>query len=1040
MVGVLNIRDFMRRVVPWPETAGAPGYVNLHWTKPDPKYNGVMGRPFKDVDDFLSTVQFANGKPSWYKDIYYCLSSQLNTGKVYNGRATAMRNKPNALALRSVWLDIDVKDDGYKTLPEAIDALTAFTAAAKLPPPTALVASGGGLHVYWINNQPLTVQQWQPYAEGMKALAITHGLKCDAGLTTDSARILRVPGTFNKKKEPYRPVRLILLQPADYDFTTALVAVHSVGVTAPVTSAADPFDLSQFPVQPHVADMESLSAGIKSYDDTPLNWDEMFVKCPYFQDAVLTGGKDHSQGLWMLSVLICTFIEGGRHMATRVSRGYPKYDKTGAELDAMWDRKLADRQAGIGWPACSKIEAEGCKHCATCPLKGTIRSPLNTITNKATVKLTAPLPSGVSANDPFDLRLPGNYYVNEEGFITEHAVVPDLKGGERDARMPLFGSLLREAYTFHNPRALYFRTSLDMERTDWVCIPDELCATDTELLKALWRQGVKVNTQFERRVRHFMSSWVTKLDRELARLERIPYGWVGEPSVAAGFAYGGKTFYADGRIMPSGFDDNALRQSYTPVGNPDVWMDAHRMLIAEKAPELEVIVAVAFGSPLLHIAGEKAGTWSPWTNLSGAHKSTACRQGAAVWGNPALTKENPATSEKYLAKKMGDLKNLPVYLDEVSDAEKMNAVRKQLNAITEAFNGGKLKSNRDYFTKTNWSTMVVVCSNCGIRDSIEKYVKSTDATHKRVLEYICPVRNVTEEAEADAGRLIDKLDYHYGHMGLRYAQLIGSQPEAVVAVGKEIMDRFMARVGARQSERFWTAMCTAVLTGATLANKIGCEFHLEAMEDFLVNVFKENREYVASLETVGGSALNTSDILTDFLKSVSDNVLWTETLLPAGRPSASGKTAVWVAGVNANRPRPVHVHCAINDRVIRISRNALVAFLDQHKATGGITMKGLRDHFKATESRGDLTTGMPLTGGKERILVIPVPFGSPLEDLLYAHTGPADRPQGPGHVPTDASGIDTGIKTVTDPVTSLAIGVIRSQQDLDAVEKMEKNQ
>ena len=44
----------------------------------------------------------------------------------------------------------------------------------------------------------------------------------------------------------------------------------------------------------------------------------------------------------------------------------------------MFERKLAERQThDYGWPSCKAFEDAGCKQCATCPLKGTIKSPLN---------------------------------------------------------------------------------------------------------------------------------------------------------------------------------------------------------------------------------------------------------------------------------------------------------------------------------------------------------------------------------------------------------------------------------------------------------------------------------------------------------------------------------------------------------------------------------------------------------------------------------------------------------------------------------------
>jgi hypothetical protein len=53
------------------------------------------------------------------------------------------------------------------------------------------------------------VEEWQPFADAIKAAFKTAGLLFDAGVTGDAARVLRVPGTQNWKYGEPRPVRLL---------------------------------------------------------------------------------------------------------------------------------------------------------------------------------------------------------------------------------------------------------------------------------------------------------------------------------------------------------------------------------------------------------------------------------------------------------------------------------------------------------------------------------------------------------------------------------------------------------------------------------------------------------------------------------------------------------------------------------------------------------------------------------------------------------------------------------------------------------------
>src|ERR1017187_9167393 len=149
-------REFMSRVVPWPG-ATAPGYVDLVWAP------GFNGKPFKSLDEFMKMADWAIRKVT-IKDIYYCLSLQREASTNHRGNLSAKRHSSLALSLKSLYIDIDVKEPpkGYTNLAEALDALQAFRIAADLPPPSALVHSGSGLHVYWISDRALSKAEWEP--------------------------------------------------------------------------------------------------------------------------------------------------------------------------------------------------------------------------------------------------------------------------------------------------------------------------------------------------------------------------------------------------------------------------------------------------------------------------------------------------------------------------------------------------------------------------------------------------------------------------------------------------------------------------------------------------------------------------------------------------------------------------------------------------------------------------------------------------------------------------------------------------------------
>ncbi len=977
-----NITDFLRRVLPWPAD-GEPGFCNLHWTTD--KSPGMRGRPYTKVEDFLGMAHWLALKPSVAKEIYFCLSSQRATGKVYQGHATALRNQRNVHRLKALWIDVDVKPEkGYAAVQDAINAITDFVGKAKLPPPSAIVLSGGGVHVYWISQSPITKEEWQPYADGLELLTRTHGLKCDRGITTDSARVLRVPGTFNRKTAPPRPVRLAALG-IDYNFSCLDFIRGSVApvVTGPVTKPV--FDLSKFPARPiPTGGIESLAEGLSLHDATPLDYAGLFKGCPHFQDAYKTHGANYEQGLWMLDVLACTFLEDGPALSHVLSRGYTSY--TPEETEGLFSRKKADRENGIGWPSCKAFENAGCLSCATCPLRGSIRSPLNLCTPKIIPKL-ATMPA-VTVSPP-DMYLPNGYLVDAEtGYICELVQKQIGSGATQDEYAQLFECRLTLPWMQNGPAAFNITTSLDLEREQRVSIPETELATDTKLMVALRSRRIKPYVKNERRVRAFMSSWTEKLDAAKARINTVPYGWIYEGGEQVGFAYGGHVYRKDGQDHMAGYADERLQQHYTPSGTMDNWRKAIKIITYQKRPDLEAIIALSFGSPLMHVPAQYNGMLHAMSSRSGAHKSTAISIGSAVWGNPKMTKDTPTASPLALMKKLGELRNLPAYWDEISDKKRIENVRHILGSLTEGVEGNKLHSDRSFRESGNWQAMICVGSNLSLWDEITKHVKNTDAQLRRVFQIEVEKMPDTQRA-SDVEHLIKSLDYNFGWAGKIYAEWLGRNPELVERDTRAILNDFEDQIKVASEERFWTAVCATTIAGAAFANKLGlANFNLGEMYGYLLRQFSMQREHIKGNSTVASTDIHVSDVLTLVMKSLVENMIWTQ-----GRHLGRGKPVVTVLKT-LPRPGAVHVEWDITHRRVRISKTKFEEILDATSYEKTAVFNGLKKHFLAEigVKRVDLTAGTTLSGGQETIIQIPIPPGSELEGQLFAHTPPEDRP------------------------------------------------
>lgn len=114
-----------------------------------------------------------------------------------------------------VWTDIDINGPGHKTQncapnEEAANDLIAAVGA----PPSMVVFTGGGLHAYWIFKEPWTFENNDDRNDGysfsrrwtrtIQQHAESLGFKVDS--TFDLSRVLRIPGTHNRKPELKTPV------------------------------------------------------------------------------------------------------------------------------------------------------------------------------------------------------------------------------------------------------------------------------------------------------------------------------------------------------------------------------------------------------------------------------------------------------------------------------------------------------------------------------------------------------------------------------------------------------------------------------------------------------------------------------------------------------------------------------------------------------------------------------------------------------------------------------------------------------------------
>jgi len=230
----------------WAKTPG--GEARTHWTQDIGKAAETADRLGTDADVYCP-VAFADRKGT--------------TGQRMIAATDPKSKTPLAAGRIGFICDLDYRNEKHPANP--VNRAEALTLVAALPlPPTIIVDSGHGLHLWWLLASPWAFAdeadrvRCARIAEGwqrrLEAVAKEHGTGLDT--VQDLPRILRVPGTTNHKGDPC-PVELVEFE-ADRRYTVEEFEAAIGDVQAKTTTAKPPAP-ARAPTAVDLSDQELLA-------------------------------------------------------------------------------------------------------------------------------------------------------------------------------------------------------------------------------------------------------------------------------------------------------------------------------------------------------------------------------------------------------------------------------------------------------------------------------------------------------------------------------------------------------------------------------------------------------------------------------------------------------------------------------------------------------------------------------------------------------------------------------------------------------------
>ena len=235
--------------------------------------------------------------------------------------------------------------------------------------------SGGGLHTFWPLKYAIGASEWRRYSEGLKGACLEHGLEADHVNTAGAERVLRLPGTTNRKI-PGKP-RPVTLNPRFLDIEPYDLAQFEVLLGfAPQQKTAK----ARSPLPPKPAWITDDLAPPEAFPDhyELVDIGALAAECGVVAEFQRTG--DICEPAWMRHALLFHYIENGEALFHEYSaRNYPKYGWRQAQ--EKWDRAGTANLSGP--PLCSgfrdSTDMTTREICLACPHLDAIVTPLQAV-------------------------------------------------------------------------------------------------------------------------------------------------------------------------------------------------------------------------------------------------------------------------------------------------------------------------------------------------------------------------------------------------------------------------------------------------------------------------------------------------------------------------------------------------------------------------------------------------------------------------------------------------------------------------------------
>lgn len=895
------------------------------------------------------------------RNVYFALASY---------RAPGSRKAENAHSLRAFFIDIEcdgrlAKDNTrtYGSKREGLEAIGAFLERTGLPMPW-LVDSGAGIHAYWPFTEAVEVARWKTTAENLKRLCVRHGLRIDADVTADTARILRVPGSrnWNHPNEEGRnplPCRLKHVPPATHHpfdalFSTilgALAEASTRALTEPVRKSSESTGKSL--QLPGAAPTVRGEVAASSYTAAAANNVTVFkdildrtvagTGCAQLKYYIENATQDNMEPLWRGMLSLAKHCKDGDKAARKLSTLHP-YDT----------KRMQAKLRGIKGPySCDVFNRMNANVCTGCAHWQKITNPL--ALGRSVQVSVEPKEIHVGSEDapPVVIRPtpPKGFSYGQNGGVYCQKQEKDAEGETftKDVMVLPYDLFAMDILSTAEEGHLAYMMALRPEGPATVLVPCKAASSKDETIKALAGQNIiaAFGQGNDKNLYDYVRACIEHVSSNRRAVD-VPTscGWQEGKDA---FVYNSRIYTPEGsQFVPTPMMRN-LNMCMRPQGTLDGWRRVVDMLISKEYLDVVAMGMVGFGAPLMKMTSLNGLAFHLGSTQTGTGKTIALKLAASVWGSEQYVMNAKSTSMAQ-TQRTGTLGNLPLVIDEVTDKiryeKEKEWIRGFLLSLTQGRGSDRMKgaSNEERANYTIWATLALLSSNTHLVDAIlGENDHAVEGEFRRFVEFTF---NDKLQFSTEEMRTLSSLSSNCAVAGPLYAQWLVKNRSTAEQVMQQVYDKLTNEWQQNGDERFWMAGCAAIIAGCILASSKYAniiDVPVTAISELLHNAVRRMRDVTLS------SARDSEDILNGYTREFYSSFVIVK-YAPAGLESAFGSGAAVEANqvrsdikgrIEYNREKG-YVHYYIDERQMRMfcaSRSyGFADFTEEIKKTARVSL------------------------------------------------------------------------------------------------------